>query len=676
MIKKDSPEKNIIPFKQFGFTPAGEAGDNIFGNCPLCGKPRKFFLDPNTKKWDCKVCMAQGGFKVFMEAMVEKCQKAFQGRPAMDLSSNRNLSVRVMKKLGLGYNVINDTYILPVYAQDGKTLHDVRVYDKKKLMSISGFQVGLYGWQDIMPAKEVWLCEGEWDRMAMIIMLSESKYHEKDCTLSVPGAGTFKQEWVPLFKDKIVHVMYDHDEPGKKGACKVHQMLKDIVREIDFVNWPEDKDDGYDTRDFKVETDGKEVERIELIKKLLQKTPPEPKEKLVKHTEQTEELEKYDGPYVDPKDVLAGYSKWLYLPNPDVLDVMFGTLIANRLDGDPLWLFLMAPPGGTKTELLNTISAGPNIYSTSSITARALVSGGVMAGGGDPSLIPKLDQKVLVVKDFTVVLNAPQMARDEVFGILRDAYDGKTEKDFGNGLHRTYTVKFGFISGVTPAYEQYTEGNTSLGERFLIYKIKIPDSAIEREKYLERAAKNAGRETQMREELAAIGRAVLKHDFKVVPQVPTAMEKKVRALAQYTSKMRGTVTRDRFTKEITHGAYSEIGTRLVKQYTKMLFGLGMYNGLKTVDNRSYGIVKHMALSTVPQRLEQCVHYMYDEDCDNYYLTSDLADMLQLPSLTTERQLENLKQLGMLEAKKSNLGKMQWKLSEDCVYLIEEAGLYV
>jgi hypothetical protein len=154
------------------------------------------------------------------------------------------------------------------------------------------------------------------------------------------------------------------------------------------------------------------------------------------------------------------------------------------------------------------------------------------------------------------------------------------------------------------------------------------------------------------------------------------MEKKVRALAQYTSKMRGTVTRDRFTKEVTHSAYSEIGTRLVKQYTKMLFGIGMYNNLKTVDNRSYDIVKHMALSTVPQRLEQCIHYMYQQDCEAQFLTSDLADMLQLPTLTTERQLENLKQLGLLECKKASLGKMQWKLSEDAIYLIEESAVYV
>lgn len=669
--------KHVIPFRQLGFNPVGETEDQVLGNCPFCGAVKKFYLNVETKMWCCKKCTIEGGFKTFVEEILKLAQNAFKDRELISLATMRQLSMRILKEHNIGYNSLNGTYLLPIPKADNSGVWDVRIYDKKKLMSVAGHSVGMLGWNRNTDRQNIWLCEGEWDLMAMRIILSESKEHADDCVLAVPGAGTFKQEWHHIFSGKDVHVMYDHDEPGKKGANKVYAAIRSVVKSIDFIHWPEDKKDGYDVRDYKIETDEKNVARLEWLIKLLAKTPPEPKEKsAVAHDAgESTVLDVYDGQYIPIKQIHEAYDKWLHLPEKDVLDVMFGTLIANRLDGDPLWLFLVAPPGGTKTELINSISDAPNTVTTSSLTARSLVSGSAISGGGDPSLVPKLNGKCLLVKDFTTILNMPQMMRDEIFGILRDAYDGKTEKDFGNGIHRSYKSKFGFLSGVTPAYEQYNDGNSSLGERFLMYKIKIPESARERAVYLKRAELNAGRETEMRTELSNIGRAVLSYDFKNVPIVPPLVKNKTISLAQYVSKMRGTVVRDKFTREITHSAYAEIGTRLVKQFTKMMMGIGMFRALDEIDMSVYNIVKHMAISTVPMRLEKLIRHMYEHDCEMWYLTSDLAEVLQIPGGTTERQLENLKMLGMLEGQKLPLGKAQWKLSDDALYLLEEAEIY-
>jgi len=667
--------ENLKAFKQLGFAPEKVAGNQVLGTCVFCSSHDKMYMNPVTKTWDCKKCGRAGGFKSFLHEAVSVFKTNFKGQEAMAFSNARSLSVAAMKKHEFGYNPANDSFILPIYNIDHSDIWDIRVYKNKKFMSLSGCQVGLFGWDAINASSDViWLCEGEWDKIALEMILKENNVD--DSVLAVPGASTFKAEWVSLFDGKTVHVMYDHDDPGKKGASKVAIALATNTKKLKFVHWPKNKKTGYDVRDYLIDTASKKASRLDRLEKMLKEHPPEIEgNSCIAVTKSATKIDKYSGPYIECDKVCEVYRKWLHLPSTEVLDVMFGTMIANRLDGDPLWLFLVAPPGGTKTELLNSISSAPNTVTTSSLTSKSLVSGANTVGGGDPSLIPKLDHKVLLIKDFTTILNINVIERDSIFGILRDAYDGKTEKDFGNGIHRSYVSKFGIISGVTPAIELYTEGSTSLGERFLRYDIPIPHDAKGRHAYLLRAEQNAGKETLMRKELADIGTAVLSHNFEHIPIIDDKLKNQTIALAQFLAKMRGTVVRDKFTREITHSAFSELGTRIVKQFTKLMYGIGMYRNVSMVDDDIYAIVKHMALSTIPQRLEKIVRYMYENDPECSYKVEDFTKLLKLPSLTCSRLLENLDMLGIVDQRHESLLKTEWTLNEDGIYLIEEGKIY-
>jgi len=57
-----------------------------------------------------------------------------------------------------------------------------------------------------------------------------------------------------------------------------------------------------------------------------------------------------------------------------------------------------------------------------------------------------------------------EIARDEIFGTLRDAYDGKITKRFANGIVRAYQSTFGLVAGVTPAIESFVVTHAMLGE--------------------------------------------------------------------------------------------------------------------------------------------------------------------------------------------------------------------
>jgi hypothetical protein len=105
---------------------------------------------------------------------------------------------------------------------------------------------------------------------------------------------------------------------------------------------------------------------------------------------------------------------WLLLRDPDVLPVTLGAKKAHELGGQPPWLLLVAPPSGVKTELLRTLWGVPGVYPLSELTARTFASG-LDTHGDDPSLLHRLRNEVLVLKDFTTVL---EMHREERQAIL------------------------------------------------------------------------------------------------------------------------------------------------------------------------------------------------------------------------------------------------------------------
>ena len=57
------------------------------------------------------------------------------------------------------------------------------------------------------------------------------------------------------------------------------------------------------------------------------------------------------------ESTLKAFEGWLILPSRTPVYAMLGTIAANLLPGDPVWLGIVAPPSSAKTELLNSVSS-------------------------------------------------------------------------------------------------------------------------------------------------------------------------------------------------------------------------------------------------------------------------------------------------------------------------------
>ena len=105
------------------------------------------------------------------------------------------------------------------------------------------------------------------------------------------------------------------------------------------------------------------------------------------------------------ESVIQVFRQWLYLPDVRPLLAVLGTVAAARLPGDPVWLVLVGPPGGGKTELLQGAAALDDVHPIATLTEASLLSGTSRkehdydATGG---LLRSIgDKGIMLCKDFT-----------------------------------------------------------------------------------------------------------------------------------------------------------------------------------------------------------------------------------------------------------------------------------
>jgi hypothetical protein len=373
-----------------------------------------------------------------------------------------------------------------------------------------------------------------------------------------------------------------------------------------------------------------------------------------------------DGSKLAPLAIAEGrkiFSKWLLLPDANVVDVVLAVAAGNKvLTTDPLWLFLKGPPGGAKTELLRVYQNLPSwAVLVSTLTPTALVSAYMDQDkpGMDHSLLPQLNEKCLIIKDFTTILSLPWKVQNELFGILRDCYDGHAAKNFGTG-RREYNSRFNLLAGTTSAIERGWE-RAVLGERFLCWSMKPANLSPEGEEQLRqhqarRALDNANQEPRMRAELAKAAARVLAGLGQQAPSVPRAIENQTIALANLLAKLRTYVGRDN--KDVVQDAPEvEVPTRIVKQLLRLGQSLALVRRLKSVTAAEFALMKKVALDSVPSTRLSVFHALRRQ-CD---ITADnVATDCRISATAAWRHLDDLQLLHLVEPSKSTKGEHKGK----------------
>jgi len=378
----------------------------------------------------------------------------------------------------------------------------------------------------------------------------------------------------------------------------------------------------------------------------------------------------------DCKDTIK---KWLFVEDEEALDILLATAVSVKLSGDRVWLFLISPPGGAKSELLRMLSKHSGSYSLDNLTPKTFVSGLRRIKEGkeeveakNVDLLPHLRGKVVIFKDLTTLLSKPRYVLDEIFGQLRSIYDGYYEASFGSGMgeegKKGFSSSFVLMCGVTPAIDRYRKVHQLLGERFLKLRLEVDELEATR-----KASSNAGREEEMRAELGVAASALLDD---VLPKVrwevtiPPEFEERTVALASLTAALRSNVLRDHMHQVVGYPEV-EIGTRLGKQLKTLLVALVCLRGKGEAQEAEYGCLLRVAQDTIPRERQQVLWPILRAEIP--VSTPTITREARMPNESVQELLEDLWVLRMLDREE---GKPHlWSLTEKARGLVNESRLF-
>jgi hypothetical protein len=355
----------------------------------------------------------------------------------------------------------------------------------------------------------------------------------------------------------------------------------------------------------------------------------------------------------------ATFQRWLHQPDTGALDIVLATVAANRMDGDPVWTLLVAPPGEGKSEILTALYGLDDTHPVATLTEAALLSGTPKrenASDAKGGLLRTIGAHgIIVCKDFGSVLSMNRDARALVLAALREVYDGAWTRHVGTDGGRTlsWAGKVGLVGGCTPTIDRHHAVMGAMGERFVLYRMPEVDPDAQ----ARRALGHAGREKQMRAELAAAVEAVLEHATTTPTERTDDETTRLVSLATLVVRARSAVERDGYTRDIELVPGPEAPTRLAIVLDRLLAGLAVI-GADRAD--AWRVVEKAALDSVPA-LRLALLYALDYGTLD---TNDLATAIRHPSTTTRRALEDLTAHGLVECERQDGDKKPhlWTLS--------------
>jgi hypothetical protein len=353
----------------------------------------------------------------------------------------------------------------------------------------------------------------------------------------------------------------------------------------------------------------------------------------------------------------AKLTKWLSIPpeDADLIDFCLAVYKSHELPGDPLWGIVIDASGGGKTEILRAFRSLKDAYFLSKLTEKTLVSGyrDPKNGDKDPSLLPELNEKVLIIKDLAPILAMRRESRSAIIADLRDAYDGFTDQGRGNVGKVAYESRFSLLTAATLAIDRGDAVDQELGERFIKFRCH---GDANRNK-IRKAISNIGSDNVMRIEIdKAISSFLCSLPGIAETPIPEPLQEQLAKLSDFTAKARSHVARNR-NGDLQYLPRPEVGTRLGKELGKLLLALAAVRGRTEPNKEDFATVARVAEDCLPPNRSAVLKALRIK---GVMTLNGVEEATGLPHKTADRVLDDLRVLGVVELP----NPYQWSLANE------------
>jgi len=294
--------------------------------------------------------------------------------------------------------------------------------------------------------------------------------------------------------------------------------------------------------------------------------------------------------------------------------VMMPAIALTWRSENPLWSQIIGAPSSGKTAHISLYQDWHKVKMVSRLTKNSLISGfrSEDKPKEDPSFLKELDGKLLIIKDFTTILQSPKEERDSVIGQLRDIFDGNASRVFGTIGLQEYKVKFNLLLAVTNVIDSFHSVNQQLGERFISRR----EYGQGRKLITATSFDNImfGRNNNKIEEL----RNEFQNMLDRLPSIPINAvewdhEMRDRAImgADFISRCRSHVVRERDGKSIAGRPSPEVGARLVTQIVQCVASQSIATGYDTIREQAWRFGGSKVLrDTLPSAITWILYHMW------------------------------------------------------------------
>ncbi len=291
---------------------------------------------------------------------------------------------------------------------------------------------------------------------------------------------------------------------------------------------------------------------------------------------------------------------YLHLETVDHVLFVLAVAVASRIDrGDPLWGLLIGPASSGKTEIIRMLDRVADEH-PDEITAPSLLSWSKGKDAKAVGILARLPSPgLLTVADFSTVLaTSDRGGRDQLFALLRRAYDGAVSRDLGNTPRPlTWQGRLTLLAGCTPIIDSYSSHADALGPRWLYCRIDAQDTETKRE--TGRRALSAGQLADHRARAADLAEAIVHAAERHLPDaLDPALAEALLDAAIVACYGRAAVERDGYgRREISSMAQIEEPPRLAGQLAllaRSLLALGLDS------EQVASMCRRCALDSIPQ----------------------------------------------------------------------------
>ncbi|TQS44358.1 toprim domain-containing protein [Cryptosporangium phraense] len=542
--------------------------------------------------------------------------------------------------------------------------------------NIQGVRRVLYRLPEVIAAVDagatVWIAEGEKDVEAL-------RQAGVTATCNSGGAGKWRDDYGRFLRGAVVRIVADNDYPGRKHALGVTASLRKLGCDVTVLTAATGKDAhdhlaaGHGLDDF-----------VQLAEEAPESEDPPAEASTHARTSQVADLVPADAVADELRAFIVELREWLDLPDPTGPILTLATAATTRAQGEPSWLLLVAPPSSGKTESVRLLDGVTDSF-LDDVTAAGLLGWSKGKNSRPTGVLARVGATALVTfGDLSSLLaTSDRGGRDQVFGILRRAYDGHVTRDISPpGMSATdepleWRGRLTVVAAVTGAIDRYSSHSDQLGPRWVYYRLPVRDTAAKRRAAakarrkgprLDAARKAAG------EKAAALVRKAMRRIVEV--EISDALDDAITDAALVTCWGRAVVPRHGYGRREIDGVPTiEDPPRVVQQLRGIASGL---LALGLPESMVMALTRRVALDSMPITRQSVLRALAGGEV---MTTAELARQAHLDRKVARFAAEELQLIGVVEGERDgeepdddseiDMRPVFWSLSGDDGDLVAE-----